>query len=138
MRPEDPIGIGKHVYIIKIDHRDGTAVKSQWTIPVHDEHASFALGIDNGWISGQYAWSLHLRDGVADYLGRSAVSPGPSVDLCVAFFQLASTCHGYPSDPRRSVREIPPEEVKNDWLSKGYLKSAVVRKLGRGVTKCRL
>ena len=127
----EPFSIGSYVYIGKADHRDGTKVKSQWTIPVSDENAAFALGITSGWISGQAAWGLHLSGGVAGYLGRSSAAPGPSIDLCVAYFQLTDTCHGYPSDPGRSVREVPPEPVKNDWISKGYLRSAVVRKLGR-------
>jgi hypothetical protein len=138
VRPGEPVELGAYTYACKRDHRDGTRVKSQWTIPVEDEHASFVLGIDSDWVSGQSAWGLHLRDGAADYLGRSAVSPGPSVNLSIAFFQLASsTCHGYPSDPKRSIRELPPEAVKSDWLSKGYLRSSVVRKLGRGLT-CKL
>lgn len=137
MRSDELVEIGEYTYAGKADHRDGTRIKSQWTIPVDDERASFTLGIDSGWVNGQSAWGLHLRDGVADYLGLSAVIPGPSVKLPIAFFQLATTCHGYPSDPKRSVREIPPEEVKSDWLSKGYLRSTVVRKLGRGLT-CKL
>ena len=136
-QPEDSTRIGKYSYIVKADHRDGSRIKSQWTIPVDKERASFAFGIDSGWVLDKRAWGLHLIDGVANYLGRSAVDPGPSVDLCVAFFQIEEPCHGYPSEPKRSTREIPPEKVKNDWLSKGYLRASVVRKIGRGLT-CRL
>lgn len=134
---DEPAKVGEYSYFSKLDHRDGTAVKSQWTISVSDERASFALGVDSGWIIDQRAWGLYLKDGAADYLGKSAMSPGPSVDLCIAFFQISEICHGYPSDPKRSVREIPPDTVRSDWISKGYLRSSVVRKLARGIP-CKL
>jgi hypothetical protein len=129
----DPIDIMGYSYVSKPDHRDGTRVKSQWNIPIKDEHASFALGIDNGWKSGQAAWSLHLNDERAAYLGRSAVDPGPVVPLFIAYFQISSICHGYPSDLKRSAREVPPNPVRGDWLAKGYLRPAVIRKIGRGL-----
>ena len=133
----ESVVIGAYTYASKPDHRDGTSTKSQWTISVIDEHACFALGVDSDWKLGPHSWGLHLIDGTAAYLGRAAVNPGPNMDLCIAFFQLADTCHGYPSDPKRSIREIPPDAVRSDWLSKGYLRPAVIRKLGRGLT-CKL
>ena len=121
-------------YISKPDHRDGTRSKSQWEIPIADEYAAFALGIGSGWVSGSSAWSLHLREGEAAYLGRSAAQYGSQSSLFVAFFQMADICHGYPSDPARSSREVPPNNVRGDWLAKKYLRPAVIRKIGRGLT----
>jgi hypothetical protein len=134
---EGQIEIGKYIYISKPDHRDGTSTKSQWTISTNDERACFALGVNREWIRGQCAWGLHVVNGAAGYLGRTASDRSPSDDLIVAFFQLADVCHGYPSDPKRSVREVPPSSVTRDWLGKGYLRSSVVRKLQRGLT-CKL
>lgn len=134
---EEQVNIGEYCYVSKPDHRDGTRSKSQWRISLNDEYASFALGTSSTWIAGQFAWGLHLVNNIADYLGSSAVDPGPDVALCVAFFQLAVPCHGYPSDPKRSTREVPPNEVRNDWLAKKYLRPAAIRKIGRGLT-CKL
>ena len=131
------VQIGEYQYLSKQDHRDGTAIKSQWCISDDQEYASFALGINSGWVVHQSAWGLHLVNNVADYLGRAAVNPGPDTPLFVSFFQLANPCHGYPSDPKRSTREVPPKEVQSDWLAKRYLRPAVVRKIGRGLT-CKL
>src|ERR1700733_1359153 len=114
-----PVVINEYIYCAKSDHRDGTPTKSQWTIAIDDEYACFALGIDGSWILGQCAWGLHLVDGTADYLGHTALNRGPKTDLCVAFFQLADISHGYPSDPKRSIREVPPDAVRSDWLTKG-------------------
>lgn len=124
-------------YMSKPDHRDGTRTKSQWDILVADEYAAFSLGVESGWMDGSSAWGLHLSDGVAAYLGRSAAQYGFQFPLFVAFFQLANICHGYPSDPTRSNREVPPNSVRGDWLAKKYLRPAVIRKLGRGLT-CKL
>lgn len=134
---DKPVTIGTYQYLSKVDHRDGTPTKSQWTVPISDEYASFSLGVDSGWISDTAAWSLHLVDGLATYLGRSAQNPGPVAQLCVAYFQLAALSHGYPSDPARSIREVPPNEVRSDWLAKRYMRPAVIRKLGRGLV-CKL
>jgi hypothetical protein len=133
-KTSEPVQIGSYLYSCKTDHRDGTASKSQWTVSIEAEHSCFALGIDSDWIGGSCAWGLHLVDGAAAYLGRTAPERDPSADLFVAFFQLSETSHGYPSDPKRSIREVPPESVRGDWLSKGYVRPSVIRKLGRGLT----
>lgn len=129
--------IGGYVYVSKPDHRDGTPTKSQWTISIDAEHACFTLGIGSNWKLDQRAWGLHLVDGTPNYLGHTAFDRDPRADLCIAFFQLADTSHGYPSDPKRSIREVPPDAVRSDWLTKGYLRPAVIRKIGRGLT-CKL
>jgi hypothetical protein len=133
----DSVQIGGFPYVSKPDHRDGTPIKSQWDISYDEEYASFALGVTSGWIAGQAAWGLHLVGNVANYLGHAAVNPGPNTPLWLAYFQVGAPCHGYPSDPQRSSREVPPNEVRSDWLSKKYLRPAVVRNVGRGVT-CKL
>lgn len=104
---ETAVAISGHYYISKLDHRDGTPVKSQWDITFKDECIAFSLGVTSGWVKESCAWSLHLTAGVAAYLGRSAVRGGsPRKPLFVAFFQIADVCHGYPSDPSRSSREV--------------------------------
>jgi hypothetical protein len=129
--------INGYRYESKPDHRDGTRIKSQWDITLADEYAAFALGVTSGWVDGASAWSLHLNDGSASYLGRSAAQYGSQSHLFMAFFQLATICHGYPSDPARSSREVPPNNVRSEWLAKKYLRPAVIRKIGRGLT-CKL
>jgi hypothetical protein len=131
------VQVENYKYTSKPDHRDGTPSKSQWNVPIAEEYEAFSLGICNDWVDGQSAWGLKLENGDAVYLGRSAIKYGPADPLFVAFFQLSVICHGYPSDPKRSNREVPPDKVRSDWLSKRYLRAAVVRKLGRGLT-CRL
>ena len=103
-----PVTISGYLYTVKPDHRDGTLVKSQWTISIKDECACFKFGIDSNWKLDQRAWGLHLVNGAADYLGHTALDNGPKTDLCVAFFQLKDTAHGYPSDPKRSIKKCLP------------------------------
>jgi hypothetical protein len=132
MQAEDPVEIGEYKYIGKPDHRDGTPTKSQWTVSVPDEQNCFRLGVHRKWISESAAWGLHIVNGSGAILGRTAPNREAKDDLIVAFFQLADVCHGYPSDPRRSVRELPPNSVTSDWLKENYLRASVVRKLQRG------
>src|SRR5262249_8786876 len=129
-----PTEIGGYKYISKTDHRDNTSSKSQWTISVDDEHACFDFGVSRSWVSsaGDSAWGLHVVDGRADYLGKTAPGRQPEANLFVAFFQLADVCHGYPSDAKRSRRETPPVSVIRAWLEGGYLRGSVIRKLQLG------
>ena len=131
-----PTEIAGYKYISKADHRDNTPTKSQWTVSVADEHACFDFGVGHGWVStsGDSAWGLHVIDGKADYLGKSAPGRGPEASLFVAFFQLADVCHGCPSDLKRSRREIPPTSVTRAWLEGKYLRGPVIRKLQLGQT----
>ena len=122
-----------HAYEVKADHRDGTAEKSQWLVPVPDELGVFARTVTEAWRMGDYGWGLHLDGGRPERLGSSAVSRGQVNDLYVAFFVFAQLCHGYPSDPVRSVREVPPSQVLQRWLEAGILSPAKVRKIGRGL-----
>ncbi len=120
------------MYLPKPDHRDGTAKKSQWVIPVSGEVESFRLAIDEGWFKDGLGWSLHLRDDHAAYLGTAAQDPGPAKALFLALFEIAPICHGFPADHRRSSREKPPTAVRSAWLDRKYLRPAVIRKIGKG------
>lgn len=124
--------VAGHKYSPKSDHRDGTAKKSQWTVAVAAEIESFRLAVAEGWTNGALAWSLHIHNGRADYLGTSAKDPGPDEPLFLALFEIAATCHGFPADHRRSNREKPPAHVQRAWLASPVIRDAVVRKIGRG------
>jgi hypothetical protein len=119
-------------YTSKPDHRDGTPEKSQWYIGLNDEFTSFDKCVSEKWIRGQMGWGLHIVDDEACNVGISAANHGPPRDLFMIFFSIAPTCHGYPSDPQRSRREMPPDDIRAAWLTKQYLRRSVVRKLGRG------
>jgi hypothetical protein len=122
-----------HLYLSKADHRDGTPEKSQWTIALEDEFASFDRTLSESWAQAKAGWGLHIVDDKARYVGRSALNYGASPkDLFMIFFNIAQVAHGYPSDPQRSKREIPPDSIRAAWLAKQYLRPVVVRKLGRG------
>lgn len=126
------VAIDSYIYFSKKDHRDGTRIKSQWSVSVDEEINIFALGIDRGWLKQSCAWGLHLENGVPQCLGWSAKDPGPVRELRIAFFQLADPCHGYPSDPRRNVKEIPSNAVREEWLAKQYFTRRALRKITRG------
>lgn len=125
--------VAGHAYEVKADHRDRTAIKSQWTIPVSGEHAVLEGTVANSWTQDSQGWGLHLENGVVSKLGESAKAHGKVYDLYVAFFVFAPVCHGYPSDPVRSTRELPPASVLKDWQDQELLRPQALRKMGRGL-----
>ncbi len=129
--------VAGHLYEVKKDHRDKTAIKSQWTIPVASEYAVFEGTVTHSWQHNGQGWGLHLVDGVVSKLGDSAKAHGKVHDLYVAFFVFAAVCHGYPSDPVRSTREVPPAVVLKDWQDQELLRPQALRKIGRGL-RCKL
>lgn len=122
-----------HEYVVKSDHRDGTAKKSQWTVPIPAEHETFRLAVINGWHDADRAWGLHLVEGSVAKLGKRAAAYSDPADLYIAYFHLDKVCHGYPSDPVKRSSEIPPEAVRRNWIDISVMRPQAVRKLGRGL-----
>ena len=127
------ISIEGHDYVVKPDHRNGAAKKSQWTIPVPAEHDAFRVAMVNGWQAEDRAWGLHYSNGTVAKLGVRAKDSGDPADLYIAYFLIDKACHGYPSDPVKRSHEIPPEAVAQEWLDKSIMRPQAVRKLGRGL-----
>ena len=127
------VDIAGYQYVVKADHRDRSPAKSQWTIAISQEYSTFEAAVINSWLKGDRGWGLHIVQGAVHKLGESARAYGDAHELFVGFFEISHVCHGYPSDPVRSSREIPPEEVRNDWLQRDLLRPAAIRKIGRGL-----
>lgn len=122
---------GGPMYGVHPDHRNGTPHKSQWTITPPDEVASFERSFKSNWLDGMAAWGLHLKDGVADYLG---VAQDHHTPVFVAKFVTAddkSLWHGYPADHTRR-HDRPVQTVLRIWLKDAVLPAAKIRKLGKG------
>jgi hypothetical protein len=123
-------------YSSKADHRDGTTIKSQWTISHTDETTSFDLATCENWSSSATTrWGLHLGPAPGN-LGRSAFIFGtPTRDLFIAKFidgNANDSWHGYPADPYRNQHDLPPSNVLRAWNSPIYLRPALIRKLVKG------
>jgi hypothetical protein len=129
--------VNGHAYQPKSDHWDGSANKSQWTIQPAREYDIFALATSRSWMVDDSAWGIHLVNGKAEYLGRAAVDPGPADELFIAFFEIAPTCHGYPTRGKPGRRDHVPTAIRQQWLADEYVRPATLRKLGRGQS-CRL
>ena len=123
-------------YRSKPDHRDGTNLKSQWTILYNQEVASFDLATREDWSSGATTrWGLHMNPAPGN-LGQSASAFGtPTRPLFIAKFidgDANDLWHGYPADPYRNQHDIPPSSVLRAWNSATHLRPAVIRKLVKG------
>lgn len=124
-------------YLSKQDHRDGTRIKSQWTISFEDEKAAFMRATTSGWISNAtLRWGLHLTPSVPSALGSSAQAFGaPTRNLFIAKFvdgNANDSWHGYPADPYKNQHDIPPSTVLKLWLGLSFLRPATIRKLVKG------
>jgi hypothetical protein len=125
-------------YIHKMDHRDGTGNKSQWSISQQQERNCFLRMHDSAWFLVNKGWGLHLVKKKPEYLGYRA----NSVQLLfIAKFvdgNNNSIWHGYPADHIRFPdRDIPIEYILLDWRNLGYLSNAKMRKIMKG-QRCNL
>lgn len=114
------------------DHRNGTARKSQWIIPEHDERVCFSTARTRGWTSEGVGWGLHLPNARVEYLG---IDDGGEYSLFIAKFvdgNKNGQWHGYPGDPQRHAADIPSPDVLRSWLHCELLSAAKIRKIARG------
>jgi hypothetical protein len=127
--------LGQHrdiTYAAHPAHRNRTPDKSQWTITVRQEVWCFDCSLRNSWLENRMGWGLHLVGGKPKVLGVSADGMTP---LAVAFFRDPNRrryWHGYPADLKRRPSELPPERIRQEWLDKGLLPPAKLRKIMRG------
>ncbi len=130
-------------YTHKIDHRNNSGEKSQWTITELEEKSCFKYSLESYWNKPHYyiSWGLYLRNDKVEYLGNSAKNEPELCQLFIAKFidsSKNSKWHGYPANPSgQKPQDIPPENVLGDWLSKQYLRPQLIRKIARG-QKCKL
>ena len=128
-------------YIHKMDHRDQSDKKSQWSISIDAERGCFTGAICAGWnLPPHNCWGLHFEDRKVGYLGTTAKSEPEQRQLFIAKFvdsDKNDKWHGYPADPCNKNQDIPPDSVLKDWLQKQYLRRQTVSKLAKG-KKCRL
>ncbi|MCG6135866.1 MAG: hypothetical protein MET45_14620 [Nostoc sp. LLA-1] len=130
------------LYIHKIDHRNNSPEKSQWTITEDDERNCFQFSLSSDWNKQPHSsWSLYLKNNTAQYIGNSAKKEPIFCQLFIAKFvdsNKNSKWHGYPANPSgQKPQDIPPEYVLNDWLQKEYLRRPLIRKIAKG-QKCSL
>jgi len=129
-------------YIHKLDHRNNSPDKSQWSITPDEETNCFTGAITAKCTKSSCCWGLHFDNTKkVMYVGVTAKSNPEERELFIAKFVDSnenSKWHGYPADPcNQKQQDIPPEFILNDWLAKKYLRPQIVRKIGKG-QKCKL
>jgi hypothetical protein len=121
-------------------HRDGRPAKSQWTISIAEELASFDHAGREDWLmppeEPTVGWGLHCVEGSPCVLG---VAVDRSRDFIIAKFVTSngSDWHGYPADHQSNPQDIPLEAVLASWLQGSLFSAAKVRKIVRG-QPCRI
>ena len=118
-------------YIHKLDHRNRSPRKSQWTIPENEERRVFSHAYAQGWYTDTTGWGLRLVNGLV-------CDVGTSVDqirhLFIAKFvdgNSKSQWHGYPADHVMNQQDLPDVTLLRTWSTDGYLSFAKVRKIVR-------
>lgn len=129
------------LYIHKIDHRNNSPEKSQWSIDESEERTCFKTSLKCDLNKPLYSsWGLYLNNNKAEYLGTTAQREPEQYQLFIAKFvdsNKNNKWHGYPANPSGKPQDIPPDDVLNDWLKKEYLRRALIRKITQG-KKCKL
>jgi len=119
-------------YVPNPEHRNQNVAKSQWTIPVLDEHQCFDEAGTQGWLDATRGWGLHRPSGVPENLG---VGVDRSQSLFLAKFvrgRDGDPWHGYPADPQRYHQDVPASRVCRAWLDQTLLPPPLVRRVMKG------
>ncbi|MFN6466282.1 MAG: hypothetical protein RMZ41_031320 [Nostoc sp. DedVER02] len=129
-------------YTHKIDHRNNSPEKSQWTISELQERNCFQLSLQSCLNQSPYiSWGLYFEDDRVVYLGTSASNEPDFYQLFIAKFidsSQNSNWHGYPANPSCGKnQDIPPVNILRDWQQQNYLRTTTIRKISKG-QRCRL
>lgn len=106
---------GSTVYELTDTHRGSRARKSVWDISPEEEVAIFDYSAAEGWCRGRIFWALHIVDGRASALGRTA-QPHRAPAIIARTRGQYPVIHGYPADPILNNQDRPPEEVASHWM----------------------
>jgi hypothetical protein len=132
------------IYIHKMDHRNGSAKKSQWTITEVEEGSCFGKAFVCQWSFPERnynCWGLHFNEQrQVVYLGESKDEGSEKYNLFIAKFvdgNRNNKWHGYPANYIQNNQDIPPRDVLLKWGNSGYISFAAIRKIMGGI-KCKI
>lgn len=109
-------------------HRNGTAGKSQWSIPVDDEFDLFAKAKKDGQIFDDKGYALWIVGDAACVLG---VTEHESKTRLARFVDGTRTdhWHGYPANYLRAKNDIPPMSLLRQWKDDGLIEKSDITRL---------
>jgi hypothetical protein len=136
--PFFPNVVSNQNYTIKLDHRNKSKDKSQWSVSHQDEvFTIFKNAYTHTWVSNNNAWGIFFNNGGLDYLG---VAQDHVTQVFIAkFFKDVNhdNWHGYPADHQSNQQDIPDQAILNDWLVNKILPKAKISKI-QGGKRCKL
>ena len=130
--PFFPNVVSSQNYTIKLDHRNKSKEKSQWTISHQDEVNVFVNAYTCNWIYKDNAWGVFFDNENINYLG---VAQDHSTQVFIAKFVNDTNqidWHGYPADYQLHSQDIPDEAILNYWLIHNILPKSKINKIARG------
>jgi hypothetical protein len=130
--PSFPNVVSNQNYTIKLDHRNKSKEKSQWTVSHQDEVSIFINAYNRSWVSKDNAWGVFFNNGEIDYLG---VAQNRVTKVFISKFVNDvnhNNWHGYPADHESHSQDIPDESILNDWLINNILPKAKISKIAGG------
>jgi len=135
--PFFPNVVSSQNYTIKLDHRNKSKDKSQWTISHQDEVDVFVNAYTRKWVCNNNSWGLFYKNGKIDYLG---VAQDHVTQVFISKFvndANHSNWHGYPADHKKHSQDIPDRIILDDWINNNVLPKAKIRKI-QGMLPCKL
>lgn len=126
-------------YIHKVDHRNSSPKKSQWTISEESERECFSHSLISSWSDKEQAeyeyWGLHFDNEQVAYLGITRSSGGAQQEpLFIAKFLDSSQnnkWHGYPADYVKNNQDKPPSLVLKAWADAQHFSPATISKIAQ-------
>ena len=130
--PFFPNVVSNQNYTIKLDHRNKSKEKSQWTVSHQDEITIFVDAYTRIWVNKDNAWGVFFNNGKLDYLG---VAQDHFTQVFIAKFindTAHNNWHGYPADHQSHPQDIPDESILKNWLDNDILPKSKINKIARG------
>lgn len=126
-----------HGYNLKLDHRNDSRQKSQWTISHIEEFEVFILGFKNEWTNPNQdtIWSICRNLSVLGCESQNNIHTGSKQkNLIVAKFtkDLQHIWHGYPISSYSQNDANIPIPVINAWDSCGIFPKSQFQKWKKG------
>ena len=116
-------------YVHKMDHRDGSKQKSQWTISEDDERSAFSRTYSEEWYDGSTGWGLHFDGNTIGNLGFGVDRIRPLFMAKFVDGNARSEWHGYPADYLEHQQDVPDTGYLMAWCEEGHLSRAKMRKI---------
>ena len=121
------------VYQFKIDHRNNTAIKSQWILSCNIEYDIACQSIHNKFNIDNRYFNVLSNNLILQVVGNSILKDRYREPLIICkFIKCQNIFHGYPANHMMNQQDIPPDSVLVRMKSLNLLSDKDHKRISRG------